>query len=199
MIWFSADWHFGWEGVLFHQPDRMNVFETIQEMDARFIASINATVPPNDILYFLGDFAREASRYGYYRSRLNVRNFHVVRGNHDQASLNNHCSVFDNMLFRKFHPGWECGHSIKIHMTHYPMLSWDGLYRGALHLYGHGHGCYEDGLDKIHPGRQSMDVGIDNIHRLTGEWRPISLIEVTERLGMGFSDDRVLGPFEEIQ
>ena len=54
----------------------------------------------------------------------------------------------------------------------------------------------------MHPGRRAMDVGIDNIHRLTGEWRPIRLTEVIDRLvGTGPAtytfDERLEGPFEK--
>jgi hypothetical protein len=56
----------------------------------------------------------------------------------------------------------------------------------------------EDNFDSIYPGRRSMDVGIDNIHKLTGEWRPISLAEVIERLGGDTTADRMPGPFEEL-
>jgi hypothetical protein len=54
----------------------------------------------------------------------------------------------------------------------------------------------------MHPGRRAMDVGIDNIHRLTGEWRPIRLPEVIDRL-VGAApatyprDSRLEGPFEK--
>jgi hypothetical protein len=40
----------------------------------------------------------------------------------------------------------------------------------------------EEQLDQWFPGRKAMDVGVDNIYRLTGEWRPISLDEVRGRL-----------------
>jgi hypothetical protein len=40
----------------------------------------------------------------------------------------------------------------------------------------------EEQLDQWFPGRKAMDVGVDNIYRLTGEWRPISLDEILERL-----------------
>jgi hypothetical protein len=103
------------------------------------------------------------------------------------------------MLFRKFRLYTQETHPTKIHMTHYPILSWDSLHHGGLHLYGHTHGIYEEKLDWIFPGRRAMDVGIDNIHKLTGQWRPISLLEVTKRLGTGVSEERVPGPFEEMQ
>jgi len=196
MIWFSADWHFGHLGILVHQSPRLNAFGCLEEMDAQLIAQINSVVRSDDELFFLGDFAWRASRYGHYRQRLKVRKLHVVRGNHDSSSLRKHCSTFNDVLHKKFPcDGFE--HSIKIHMCHYPMLSWAGLHRGSLHLYGHSHGGYEEKLDQIFPGRKSMDVGVDNIFRLTGAWRPISLAEVIQRLGGGQSEDQLPGPFED--
>jgi calcineurin-like phosphoesterase family protein len=82
-------------------------------------------------------------------------------------------------------------------MLHYPMLSWDALHHGGIHLYGHSHGRYEGELDKIFPGRRSMDVGVDNIFRLFGMWRPISLGEVINLLKVEEQEDRLPGPFEE--
>jgi hypothetical protein len=120
-----------------------------------------------------------------------VRSLHVTRGNHDRPSLEPHCSTVTDMLFRKFRwPGLD--HRVKVHMTHYPLLSWDAMHRGGIHLYGHCHGVIEDNLDKIHPGRRSMDVGIDNVHKLTGAWRPISLAEVIGRVGGHTTNDRYL-------
>jgi len=199
MIWFSADWHLGHEGILLHQKARRLAFEITPMMDDHMIDMVNNCVCRDDELYFLGDFAWQTSRYGHYRSRLNVRKFHVVRGNHDSSSLAKYCSTFDHMLFRKFPLRPLDQHPVKIHMTHYPLLSWDGLHHGGLHLYGHSHGTYEEKLDWIFPGRRAMDVGIDNIHRLTGEWRPISLVEVAERLGTGICTERIPGPFEETE
>jgi len=196
MIWFTADSHFGHPGILIYQPERMNAFGCVENMDAEIIAQFNSVLRPNDELFHLGDFAWQASRAGHYRQRLNVRKLHIVRGNHDSSSLSKHCSTFSDMLCRKFKcEGFK--HPVKVHMLHYPMLSWDGLHHGGIHLYGHSHGRYEDELDKIFPGRRSMDVGIDNIFRRFGMWRPISLDEVIELLGPGYENDRVPGPFEE--
>jgi calcineurin-like phosphoesterase family protein len=196
--WFSADWHLGHEGILTHRLTRDGDFASVDEMDAAIIDGINAVVKPKDTLYFLGDFGWQASKYGHFRSRLNVRGLHCIRGNHDRASLTHHCSTFAGMMHRKFRwPGLD--HRVKIHMSHYPILSWDAMHHGGIHLYGHAHGIYEDNLDKIHPGRRSMDVGIDNIHRLTGKWRPISLGEVIDLLGGDTTADRMPGPFEELE
>jgi len=193
MIWFSADWHFGHAGILAHQLKRDADFSSVGAMDDAFIDGINSVVKPVDILYFLGDFGWKVSRYGHYRSRLNVRQLHIVRGNHDRPSLSRHCSTFNDMLYRKF-TVLGLDHHVKIHMCHYPILSWDAMHHGGIHLYGHCHGMNEKNMNKIHPYRRSMDVGIDNIYSLTGEWRPISFGEVFECFG-GPTDERLPGPF----
>ena len=173
-VYFTSDTHFAHLGILLHQPNRLNAFECIEEMDAQLINSINNTVKRDDILYHLGDFCWSASRAGHYRQRLNVRQLHIVRGNHDSSSLKQHCSTFSDMLCKKFN-------GQKIHMLHYPMVSWDALHHGGIHLYGHCHGSMEVQLNMWFPNRKAMDVGVDNIYRLTGEWRPISLDEILGR------------------
>lgn len=175
MNWFCSDTHFGHTGILKHQPSRAEAFANVSDMDDYLIDQINKYVYPEDELYHLGDFCWSASKAGHYRQRLKVRKLHIIRGNHDSSSLKQHCSTFQDMLCKKFD-------GQKIHMLHYPMVSWDALHYGGIHLYGHCHGTYETQLDVLFPGRKSMDVGIDNIYRLTGEWRPISLNEVMERL-----------------
>lgn len=172
MIWFSADWHLGHSGILKHQVDRQ--FADTEEMDTVLLDSINAVIKPNDTLYFLGDFCWRASRAGHYRQRINVKKLFVCRGNHDAASLVKHVSRMELMLFIKVN-------NIKFHLSHYPLLSWSSMHHGGYHLYGHCHGTFEDQLNIWFPGRRAMDVGIDYIHKLTGEWSPISLNEVLER------------------
>jgi calcineurin-like phosphoesterase family protein len=194
-IYFTADTHFGHSGLLMHQSDRMIAFECVEEMDAQLIDQINSVVRPNDELYHLGDFCWQASRAGHYRQRLKVRKLHIVCGNHDAISLWKHVSSMKDMICRKFRYN---DNTVKIHMCHYPLLSWRALHHGGYHLYGHSHGNYEKQLDEIFPGRRSMDVSIDNIYRLYNEWRPINLEEVIERLGIEKVEGRIPGPFEEI-
>lgn len=200
MIFFTADTHFGHPGILIHQSKRINAFECIEEMDAQLVDQINATVGRNDELWHLGDFCWQASRAGSYRQRINVRKLHMCRGNHDSNSLRKHVSSIKDMVCRKFE---SKGKSFKIHLCHYPLLSWRALHYGGIHLYGHSHGLYEDQLNQMFPGRRAMDVGVDVIHRLTGEWRPISLDEIIDRLVTDDTpiitrEDRLPGPFEGV-
>lgn len=178
-IYFTADTHFDHEGILLHQPARLDAFGCLEEMNTHLIDAINAVVKRDDTLWHLGDFCWRASRAGHFRQRLNVRKLFVCQGNHDSGSLRKHVSGMWDMSCQKFSVRDEI---FKIHMCHYPLLSWRALHHGALHLYGHSHGMYEDLLDEMFPGRRAMDIGVDAIYRLIGEWRPISLDEVIERL-----------------
>jgi calcineurin-like phosphoesterase family protein len=182
MIWFTADLHLGHPGILLHQSARLNAFRCLEEMDAHLITQINKWVHPNDILYHLGDFCWEASRAGHYRARLNVRELHFIRGNHDASSLRVHGSSLRDTLYRRFQYDDE---RFRVHMCHYPMLSWRGLHNGSIHLYGHVHGIFEDELNSLWPGRRAMDVGVDNIYQVKGFWKPISLNEIINDLAVG--------------
>ncbi len=175
-IHFCADTHFGHDAILQHMPGRGAEFRDIDEMDTAIIDSINHYVKKDDILFHLGDFCWRAGRAGHYRSRLNVREIHVTRGNHDAPSLAKHVSSMDWMLFRKFHTNFRS--NIHVHLQHFPLISWRKQQHGGIGLYGHSHGLFEDQLNSIWPGRQAMDVGIDNAYALTGEFRPLSLKEV---------------------
>ncbi len=170
-IYFTADSHFAHKAILRHMPERGRTFKTIEEMDDHLIDEINRVVVKNDVLYHAGDFCWRGGRVGHYRARINVRQLHLARGNHDSASLAKHVSVMDYMLFKKFSEH-------HVHVQHYPCLSWRKREHGGIHVYGHSHGLFEDQLNTLWPGRRAIDVGVDHAYRLTGEWRPLSLDEV---------------------
>ncbi|MFW9874470.1 MAG: metallophosphoesterase [Candidatus Thorarchaeota archaeon] len=162
MIWFTADTHFGHTSILKHCPKRQEIFNDLHTMNKALIAGINATVDRNDILYHLGDFCWQASRAGHYRQRINCRKIHIIQGNHDSSSLRKHVSSMNHMLFLK---------KYKMHLCHYPFESWQWFHYGGIHLHGHCHGR----MRKI---ENRIDVGVDAIYDLIGEWRPINLEEI---------------------
>ena len=187
-IWFTSDTHYGHAGILMHQRPRAAAFKDTVEMDDALIDACNAVVDRDDILCHQGDFCWMASRAGHYRQRLNVRKLHMIRGNHDSSSLAGHCTSFKEMHTLKLQLGAPATPRLKIALCHYPMLSWDGLHYGGIHLYGHSHGGFETELDGFFPDRLSKDVGVDNIFRLFGQWRPISLDEILTYLRKGKHD-----------
>ena len=177
MIWFTADTHFGHENILKHCPQRGRCFVNIKEHDDTILEGIASRVKKGDELYILGDFCQKASRAGHYRMRLPKRvHVHLIRGNHDPVSLNQHFKNVWEQCLRRFRVG-DKEHQ-KVYMSHYPHYSWPGSFRGTIHLYGHCHGRAENHLNEIMPGRLSMDVGLDVAHALTHRWEPFSLQDV---------------------
>ena len=162
MDFWTSDTHFGHKAIL---TERM-VFGDLQTMNKTFIDNINATVGKNDILRHLGDFCWQASKAGYYRQRINCRKIHVIRGNHDKSSLRTHVSSLEHMVFLK---------NPKIHLCHYPLESWAAMNYGGIHIHGHCHGRLDQAKNRI-------DVGVDSIFKMIGEWRPISTPELLELL-----------------
>lgn len=148
MIWFIADTHFGHARIL-----EFRNLSCVEEMDTLILESINSRVKRNDILYHLGDFCHK--RPGHYRMRINCKQVHLVRGNHDKASWGQYFSTFEHMVFIKKH---------KLHLCHYPLETWQWMYYRGIHLHGHSHG-------RLPPQPRRLDVGFDCIG-------PVSLEEI---------------------
>ena len=160
MIYFTADTHFRHAAVLgmCNRP-----FKTIGHHDSVLVERWNAVVRPEDEVWHLGDFAFGAvAEARQIFDLLNGRK-HLVRGNHEKASV----------------AGWPrvSVHEIadiridgeRIVMCHYPIAEWPGYWKGALHLYGHVHG-----------NRQvagACDVGVD-----VWGYRPVTLREIRRRV-----------------
>lgn len=145
-------------------------------MDDHLMDEINRNVGENDILWHLGDFCLNKARNPVdsarsYRSRIRCRNVFLVVGNHDREEV---WSVFD-----EFHQYKEIKVGSKhIILSHYAHSFWNRSHYGSWMLYGHAHSTAEEWLDYHMPGRLSMDVGVDNVARITGEYRPISSEEI---------------------
>ena len=152
MIYFTADLHFGHRNILklCERP-----FTTVEEMDMTLTRNWNAVVHKRDEVYILGDFTMLHSEAAYnYLTRLKGRKY-FIRGNHDQF-LNNieKFAEYDRKLGEEQseHDAkygaqieWVKDYHILKHrgrkfvLFHYPIAEWDGLWRGAIHLFGHVH------------------------------------------------------------
>lgn len=164
-IWHSGEW-------------KSNTYkisqESIANMNFGLINKINQYVKIEDDLYILGDllFSRQNhyKDYSKLRDSINCKNVYCIWGNHDNKEM---ARVFDTIDICKIQYN-----KINIIMCHYAMAVWDKSHRGSWHLYGHSHSEMEDKLNECFPQRRSMDVGVDNIYKLYGEYRPISFIEI---------------------
>jgi calcineurin-like phosphoesterase family protein len=185
MIHFSSDFHFGHTNIAGPKVSNwikgFRDFDSVHEMNKTLIQSINKYVKPEDVLYFLGDFAFGGhTNIPSYRHSLQVQTIHLLRGNHD-----GHIDKYQK-LFTSIHDVLWCKDKkdYPIFMSHYSHRVWEGSHKGYIHLYGHSH-------DSIPDYGKSMDVGVDTAYRLTGEYRPFSIdeiIKIMDKRNVNFVD-----------
>ena len=148
-------------------------FSSLSKMNDTIVNNINSVVRENDIVICLGDWAfGEQENIRIFRNRIVCKNVHLVYGNHDkhiEEYKNGYQSLFSSVGYYK--EIYIDGNMVCL--FHYKQQIWNKSHREAYHLYGHSHASAEH----IETGR-SMDVGIDNAYRLTGEYRPFSWDEV---------------------
>lgn len=190
--YFIADPHFGHEGIV-RMMARMNqdgkLFSCIEEHDRTILDEINNYVDRDDELIIVGDFCWD--KPGRYRQQINCKNIRFVRGNHDkvQKSLNVFGQLHD-ILWTEIRDHSKT-QKMKLVVSHYAQIFWDGSHRGTAHIYGHCHGQREQTLDELFPGRRSMDVGVDVTYSLYGYYGPISEHQIYERLAARSGHDDV--------
>lgn len=175
-IWFTSDTHFYHEGVIrfCRRP-----FADVGEMNEELIRRWNQTVPPDGIVFHLGDFCVGKPRnWESVLSALNG-NIYLILGNHDMKNLNRgfmlrFASVTQQMSIEVDRQS--------IVLNHNPFLCYGGAYRNTWQLFGHVHsGPYKNNgldiprLEMLFP--LQYDVGVDN-----NDYRPISFLEVRNKI-----------------
>jgi len=148
--WFTADFHLGHANIIRYcgRP-----FATVDEMDQAILERLNASVKPNDSLYFLGDFCMAShARVVAYRRRIRCKKIFAVPGNHDKEArkLKEEFSWLDNLAEVSIR-------GQLIVLCHYALRVWNRSNRGSWHLYGHSHGRLPQVANAL-----SMDVGVDS-------------------------------------
>ena len=158
-IWFVSDIHYNHENVLKLNKDTRK-FKDIVEMNTyiekELVSKINLD---QDIFFDLGDFIwKDDGNVGKkLRSLLPINSYKII-GNHDNpgffSNWTNRGDIFDLMVKYK-------GETIKLVLSHYPMLDWNNRFHGSLNLHGHCHGH----IDKINQesGELRFDLGFDGI------------------------------------
>lgn len=155
--------------------------ESIDLMNKNLVYNINKIVSKDDILIHAGDYGMYHYKdKDYYRrcrdirDKINCDRIYFIRGNHDDKCIDN--------LFQDVHELWHTKiNGVDFSICHYAMLTWDKSHKkdnGAINIYGHSHSEIEQWADQIMPGRKSMDIGVDNINKLFGCYRPISFNEI---------------------
>ena len=183
--WFTADSHFNHENIirLSSRP-----YPSVGEHDKELLELTNEYVGKNDFLFHLGDFCWEKTEKLQILlakdilSKIVCKNVHLIVGNHDPRTSSGQATKEFSELFRSCsnykvlripHPN---GYNKKCILNHYAQRSWEGMHGGTYHLYGHSHANLPDN------GSLSIDVGVDSVNKIMGEYRPISASEVCSYL-----------------
>lgn len=173
--WFISDTHFGHEAAIAHNK---RPFDSLLHQDVSLITDWNSVVKPGDKVYVLGDFSfYNAELTSNVLRQLKGQKF-LIKGNHDSSKA------------LKETTGWAAWweykmirvDSMDIALFHFPIMSWHKMSYGAYHLHGHCHGNlnYPERYDTS----RILDVGVDNLVKFTGKYRPIEWDEVKEILAL---------------
>lgn len=175
MIYYTSDLHLGANNIIAYEN---RPWQTVEEMDKALIANWNSRVKPDDDVYVLGDFCfKGVTRAIEYFKRLNGH-IHLIRGNHDffmsQVTFYYYIQLDDRGL-----DVWDKGHYAHIKdndrdvvLCHYPILYWENMEYGSIHLYGHVH-TYRDCSAMA---KNSYNVGVD-----VNNYMPVTLDELIEK------------------
>lgn len=192
MRFFTADTHFGHNAIV-KMMGRVAptgaLMASMEEHDMLLINTINKYVGKQDELFVIGDFAWD--RPGFYRDKIQCRKINLVLGNHDKKQKSSNVFGQTPEVMRTKAYNLSRKDYVKLYLCHYPTAYWDGSHRGWAHLYGHTHGQREEYLDLLEPQRRSMDIGVDNIFRLYGEYRPLSEWEVYDYMAKRSGHDDI--------
>jgi len=151
----TSDTHFGHKNIIryTHRP-----FKSSQHMDAAMIAAWNERVGEDDIVYHLGDFAMGPGvDFDFIEAHLQMLNGQIkfVLGNHDMPSKWTEglekCLEIAHAAGRLDRVEILGDESVSFQhdgkrfvLYHYPMVDWDGRFKGTVHLHGHTHGRVVD-------------------------------------------------------
>ena len=154
---YISDTHFGHDNIirLCNRP-----FKNAEEMDETLIKNWNSVVTDKDDVYILGDFAYrfEQGKLQHYLESLNGRKY-MILGNHDKDIRRNaHKDAF--VWVKDYADISDNGR--RVILSHYPMVEWNGFFRGSIHLYGHIHNNVNNQAYKIMRNiENAYNVGVD--------------------------------------
>lgn len=178
MIYYTSDLHLGNSNIIEHEN---RPFSCVEQMDEKLVARWNGRVLADDDVYVLGDFCfKGASKSINFLERLNGY-IHLLTGNHDsfleQQSFKDYLQIYaegDSKPWVTYEGAYkkikDGNHEVVL--CHYPLLYWENMEEGSIHLYGHVH-TYRD-CSKMAPN--SYNVGVD-----ANNYLPRTLEELVRR------------------
>jgi len=166
-LFFTSDTHYMHKNICrgttswSNADDFCRDFDTLDQMNDRIVNGINSAVGQDDILFHLGDWSFNGfERIEEFRNRINCKNIHLILGNHDHHIERDRegirrlfASVNQYLELEVKGKDWEQNYVL----MHYPIVSWNKMNDGVIHLHGHVHLSANRRIGK----GKTMDVGVD--------------------------------------
>lgn len=187
-IWITSDTHYMHNNICkgvtrwkIDTPEGLSAvrdFETLEEMNSSLVENINSVVDRKDWLIHMGDWSFGGfEMIEEFRSMINCENVVLMIGNHDHwiernekgvRTLFSHVAHYEELRVTRKES------EEKFILCHYPIISWNGLRKGAFMLHGHQHLK----VDRRFGMGRRMDIGVCG----SPEFRPYHLEEVMNLL-----------------
>lgn len=179
-IFFGSDFHFHHSNMVTSTSKWVDKsicrpYDSLEAHDEHLIQLINKCVKWEDTLYFLGDWSfGGVEQVEKLYNRLECINIHFILGNHDQHIRNK-----DNKEIRSLFLSIQDRLELKIKdkifiLDHFPLETWNHLFKGTIHLFGHQHS------DRIGAGKK-MDIGIDKRGKLREPYHIDEVLEIMNK------------------
>lgn len=171
-IYFTSDLHFGHKNILQYENRDIKLgVNNIEEHDQKLIDNWNSIVEEDDLVFILGDLSfYNAEKTNEILKQLKGHKV-LIKGNHDYTYIDK--IIFDKSQFELITDYLQIKYQgIIISLMHYPILSFDGMYKdeGYIHLFGHIHSTPDYKLP-----RHSYHIGVD-----VNNYKPVSIDKCIE-------------------
>lgn len=142
-------------------------------MNYALVNNWNKVITKKDEVYILGDISLSQEMALDFLSKLNGK-IYIVSGNHDNFKpIKDKLEEIGITLLDSLH---EINYQKKkFVLCHFPMLEWNGVFNGSIHLHGHQHNNrFYNELNK-HNNLLRYDVGVD-----ANDYAPVSIKEILD-------------------
>lgn len=172
MNFYIADTHFG-HGNIIRLCSRP--FRSVEDMNETIIQNWNRKVNDSDTVYIVGDFAFKGLDDAVKILKRLKGNKILITGNHDNRNLKNpnFRSCFNEI--RELMDIVDNG--VRVVLCHYPLIEWNGYFRGSYLVYGHIHNNIKNNAYKCMALEgHALNAGVD-----ITDFEPCTLNELKEK------------------
>lgn len=154
MIYYIGDMHLGHANVIRHDS---RPFSNVDEMNEALINNYNSIVTDKDDVYFVGDVIFKNYSYAIELLQRLKGKKHLVIGNHDKSNMKKK-EFRDCFIDCKDYYDIKDGND-RVIISHYPMIEWDGYFRGSYHVYAHIHNNIHNAAKQMMQLERALNSG----------------------------------------